>query len=104
MPQSVAEKRQRFARMFPPRIEKLVDQFRVIGNCSSKSNYDYNVELVSKVWIHVLDAMVGAAELYGLTIDFTINGKTLSDVRESGSIASLFEEAQGEGTDQAPLF
>ena len=94
MPQSLPEKRQRFARMFPPRVEKLIDQFRVIGNCSSKSNYDYNPELVAKVWVHILDAMAGAAELYGLKIDFQINGKTLEDVRESGSIQTLLKEPE----------
>ena len=92
MPQSVIEKKQRFARMFPSRIEKLVDQFRVIGNCSSKSNYEFNKETVAKVWVHVLDAMVGAADGYGLKLAFTINGKTLEDLRQEGSVKSLIED------------
>ena len=104
MTQTTAEKRDRFARMFPPRIEKLVDQFRVIGNCSNPSNYEYTRDTVAKVWVHVLDAMVGAAEKYGLKIDFTINGLTLSEVRDSGSIASLFESTEPQGDTQEALF
>lgn len=94
MAQTTAEKRSRFARMFPPRIEKIVDQFRVIGNCSSKSNYDYDPEKVAKVWIHVLDSMVDAAEKFGLKLHFTINGKTLSDLQREGSVASLLKDPE----------
>ena len=92
MPQSITEKKQRFARMFPPRVEKIIDQFRVIGNCSSASNYHYNSEIVAKVWIHILDSMVGAAELYGLKLEFTINGKTLSELRDEGSVQSILTQ------------
>lgn len=94
MAETQAQKRSRFARMFPPRIEKIVDQFRVIGNCSSKSNYDYDPEKVAKVWIHVLDAMVDAAEKFGLKLQFTINDKTLTELMKEGSVASLLKEEQ----------
>lgn len=104
MPQSIEEKRSRFARMFPPRVEKVIDQFRVIGNCSSKSNYDFDRDTVAKVWVHLLNSMMEAADLYGLEIDFKINGKTLSEVAQSGSIKSLFDETQGQGEEQTPLF
>ena len=94
MPQSTEEKRSRFARMFPPRIEKIVDQFRVIGNCANPSNYDFDRERVAKVWIHILDAMVGAAELYGLRLSFTVNEKSLEQLREEGSVASLLKDPE----------
>lgn len=104
MPQSTAEKRDRFARMFPDRVEKVVKQFQLISNCSSKSNYDYDQETVAKVWVHVLDAMMTSADDYGLDIDFTINGKTLSEVSQSGSIKSLFESTQPEVESTGTLF
>ena len=104
MPQSTAEKRDRFARMFPDRVEKAVKQFQLISNCSSKSNYDYDRDTVAKVWVHLLDAMMNSADNYGLDIEFTVNGKSLGDVAQSGSIASLFETTQPEGDGQAPLF
>ena len=104
MPQSQAEKRSRFARMFPDRVEKAVKQFQLISNCSSKSNYDYDRDTVAKVWVHLLDAMMTSADDYGLSIDFTLNGKTLSELSQSGSIASLFEPEQPEVNSTGTLF
>jgi hypothetical protein len=104
MPQSASEKRDRFARMFPDRVEKAVKQFQLISNCSSKSNYEYSRETVAKVWVHLLDAMMNSADDFGLEIDFTINGKTLSEVSSSGSITSLFEPTQPEVSSAGTLF
>ena len=104
MPQSTAEKKDRFGRMFPARIEKVVDQFRMIENCSNKSNYEWNRDTVAKVWVHILEAMRGAAARYDLKIEFKINGKHLHEVSESGSIASLFESTPPEAKEQTPLF
>ena len=104
MPQSIEEKRGRFAKMFPARVEKVVDQFRMIENCSNKSNYDWDRDIVAKVCVHVLEAMRGSAARYGLKVEFTLNGKHLWEVAESGSIESLFEETQPEAEEQSPLF
>ena len=104
MPQSTSEKRDRFARMFPDRVEKAVKQFKLISNCSSKSHYDYDRDTVAKVWVHLLGAMMESADDYGLDIDFSINGKTLGDCLESGSIQSLFETTQPEAEATGTLF
>ena len=104
MPQSTAEKRQRFARMFPDRVEKIVHQFKLISNCASTSNYDYNRDTVAQVWVHLLDAMMNSADDYGLDIEFKINGKTLSEVTRDGSIESLFEPTQPRKKLPSPLF
>ena len=104
MPQSTTEKRQRFARMFPDRVEKIVHQFKLISNCSTKSQYDYNRDTVAKVWVHLLDAMMNSADDYGLDIEFKINGKTLSEVASDGAIESLFESTQPRKKLTSPLF
>jgi hypothetical protein len=104
MPQTPAEKRDRFARMFPDRVEKAVKQFQLISNCSGSSNYDYDRDTVAKVWIHLLEAMRASADDYGLDIDFKINGKTLGDCIDSGSIRSLFETEQPEVESTGTLF
>ena len=70
MPQSTAEKRDRFARMFPDRVEKVVKQFQLIGNCTNTSNYEWTRDTVAKVWVHILEAMVDSAEGYGLKLHF----------------------------------
>lgn len=94
MAESQKEKRSRFARIFPPRIEKVVDQFRVIGNCANPSNYDFDRERVAKVWIHILEAMADAGDKYGLELNFTINGKTTGDLYEEGSVESLLKDPE----------
>ena len=104
MPQSTTEKRSRFARVFPDRVERVVDQFRLISNCNSPANYEWTRDTVAKVWVHILEAMVQSAEGYGLKLSFTINGRTLSEVASSGSIQSLFETEQPQGEVQRPLF
>ena len=90
--------------MFPDRVEKVIKQFQLIGNCTNTSNYDWTRDTVAKVWVHILEAMVDSAEGYGLKLSFTINDKDLSEVASSGSIKSLFEPEQPEPEDQSPLF
>ena len=104
MAQSTAEKKDRFSRIFPDRVEKIVKQFQLISNCSAPSNYEYDRDTVAKVWTHLLDAMMQSADDYGLEIAFTVNGKSLSEVAESGSIASLFETTQPTKGKRTPLF
>ena len=104
MPQSTAEKRDRFARMFPDRVEKIVHQFKLISNCASTSNYDYNRDTVAKVWVHLLDAMMTSADDYGLDIEFKINGTPLSEGTRDGSIESLCEPTQPRKKLPSPLF
>ena len=104
MPQTIAEKKDRFSRIFPDRVEKIVDQFRLISQCSSPKSYEFSRDTVAKVWTHILDAMMQSADKYGLDIAFTVNGKSLSEVAESGSIASLFETTQPTKEKQTPLF
>ena len=44
------EKRARFARMFPARVDTLRDTLRKISNCSNRGNYDWDPEKVQKAW------------------------------------------------------
>ena len=74
MAQSSAEKRDRFARMFPPRAEKLVDQFRLLENCTSKSNYEWSEDTVKRAWIEIAKALQQTAKAYDLELDISLNG------------------------------
>lgn len=104
MTQTIAEKKDRFSRIFPDRVEKIVKQFQLISNCAAPSNYEYDRDTVAKVWVHLLDAMMNSADDYGLDIAFTVNGKTLSEVTKSGSIESLFESTPVGSKSQESLF
>ena len=43
-------KRDRFVRIVEARTNKIIDMLRLLGNCSSKSNYDYSEEDVKKIF------------------------------------------------------
>ena len=74
MPQSSSEKRDRFARMFPPRAEKLVDQFRLLENCTSKSNYEWTEDTVKRAWVEIAKQLRQTAKAYDLDLEITLNG------------------------------
>ena len=43
-------KRQRFVRLAEARTNKILEMMRLLGNCSSKSNYDYTEEDIKKIF------------------------------------------------------
>jgi uncharacterized Fe-S cluster-containing protein len=45
---------ERFKRIAEKRVNKLLEDFRLLGNCSNKSNYDYSDEDLKKI-ISVID-------------------------------------------------
>lgn len=43
-------KRERFVRVAEARTNKILDMVKLLGNCSSKSNYEYTEEDVRKIF------------------------------------------------------
>ncbi len=43
-------KRERFVRLAEARTNKILDMMKLLGNCSSKSNYEYSDEDVKKIF------------------------------------------------------
>lgn len=43
-------KRERFVRLAEARTNKILDMLKLLGNCSSKANYDYTEEDVKKIF------------------------------------------------------
>ena len=74
MPQSSAEKRDRFARMFPPRVEKLVKQFALLENCTAKKDYEWTEDTVKRAWVEIAKALRQTAAAYDLELDISLNG------------------------------
>lgn len=44
------EKKARFVRIAEKRTNKILEQLRLLGNCSNKHNYDYSDEDVKKIF------------------------------------------------------
>lgn len=43
-------KRQRFVRLAEARTNKILEMMRLLGNCSSKANYDYTEDDIKKIF------------------------------------------------------
>ena len=86
MAQTTAEKKSRFARVAVPRIESAVDLFRKIGNCSAKSNYEWDQLKLKKVFVHLLIAVQECAAQFDLEVHFTIDQVNSKDLYEPNAI------------------
>lgn len=75
-----AEKRDRFGRMFPARVEKLVKNLELLQNCSNKSSYDWTPDLVQRAWVEIAKTLQTGAKCFGLDLAITLNGKNIKDI------------------------
>lgn len=75
MPQSTAEKKDRFSRMFPPRVETLIKTLKLLGNCTNKSNYEWNQDLVKRAWIEVAKKLEATAAEFDIEFAVTVDGQ-----------------------------
>ena len=86
MAQSSEEKRDRFARMFPPRVEKLVDQMRLLENCTSKSNYEWTEDTVKRAWVEIAKRLQDTAKAYDMDLTVMLNGDEVEFIDTSEPI------------------
>ena len=80
MAQSSAEKKDRFGRMFPPRVEKLKDTLRLMSNCTNKSNYEWNQDLVKRCYIEIAKAIEDSADLFEIDLAVTVDGTPVVEI------------------------
>lgn len=66
------EKRARFARMFPARVDTLRDTLRKIANCSNKSNYDWDSDKVQEAWKLIAEEFADTADKYGISFEVRV--------------------------------
>ena len=91
MAQTTAEKKSRFARVAVPRIEAAVNQFRLISNCSSKSNYEWDQLKLKKIFVHILVAIQDCADSFGLNVHFTIDEVDSKDLYDPKAIEEFLK-------------
>ena len=78
MPQPLEERQDRFKRMFPPRVETLVKTLKLLGNCTNKSNYDWNQDLVKRAWIEIAKKLQDTAGRYDMDLTIHLNGDEIN--------------------------
>ena len=71
----VNEKRERFSRIFPARVDKIRDQLRVLGNCASKSSYEYDQSKVDLFFAYILQEFITLAKSFGVEVKAEVNSK-----------------------------
>ncbi len=47
------QKRDRFQRMVPKRVNVVLDRLRVLGNCANRNTYDYTEEDVNRIFSEI---------------------------------------------------
>ena len=70
------EKRARFARMFPARVDTLRDTLRKIANCSNKGNYDWDTHKVQQAWKLIAEEFADTADKYGISFEVHVKAQT----------------------------
>ena len=83
-----AVKRERFSRLFPARVEKLVKSIEVVENCSNKGNYDWTPDLVQRCWIEIAKRLQLSAKEFGLNLEVKLNGKNVANIDTSKRLNS----------------
>jgi len=73
-----AKKREQFARIFPPRVDKLIDSLRILSHCS-KSHCAWDQDLVTRTWIEIGRHFAITAKMFGVSFEIQVDGK---DIRE----------------------
>ena len=71
----MSEKRERFVRVAESRTNKIIEMIRLLGNCSNKSNYEYD----EKDIVRIYDAI--KKELNDSQAKFKINCKKNVDFK-----------------------
>ncbi len=67
-------KRQNFARLFPPAVEKLLDRLRVVRQKSVKGNYDWDQALVHDAWVQIAVVFAETAAAFGVEFEVLVDG------------------------------
>tara|TARA_R100000315_G_C5214228_1_gene127653 strand:- start:687 stop:992 length:306 start_codon:yes stop_codon:yes gene_type:complete len=76
----------RFLRMFPPRMKQLDNQIRLIGNCSRRSDYEWDfTDTVPTFFIVIFYKLTQTAQKFGLDVDVRINNRKIEDVYEDAN-------------------
>ena len=49
----VENKKDKFKRVAEKRVNRIVDSFRLLSQCSNTSNYSYDDDQMNKIWRHL---------------------------------------------------
>ena len=68
------DKKQAFSRIFPPRVDKLIKTLDVLSNCSKKSGYMWDQDLIHDVFVTIAQIFARTAEGFGVKFEVLVDG------------------------------
>lgn len=72
-------KRERFARIFPKRATNIREQFRILGNCSNRTNYEWDQNMVNLFFAYILQEMITTSKSFGIDMTAKVGGKDVNE-------------------------
>ena len=73
------DRRDRFSRLFPARVEKIRNQLRILGNCSNKLNYEWDQDKIKLFFAYILQEFISLANSFGIPVTAEVAGKDVHD-------------------------
>ena len=67
-------KRSKLIEIFPPRVEKLIKALQVAGNCSKKSAYGWDQDIMHDIWVQIARAFAKTADSFGVRFEVLVDG------------------------------
>jgi hypothetical protein len=66
--------RQRFAKYFPDRVEKIAKTLELVENCSNKHNYEWDEDLIHDCFVALASHFKTAAQCFDVDFTITVDG------------------------------
>ena len=64
-------------------LQTLVKTLKLLGNCTDKSNYHRDEDLVKRCWIEIAKKLEDTAALYEIDFQVTLNGEPVAFIDTS---------------------
>lgn len=77
------EKQDRFCRIYPDRVKRLIKSLEVLGNCANKSSYEWDEDLVKRTWVEIGKCFHGVAADFDVDFVLTLDGRNIADIDTS---------------------
>ena len=61
-------KKERFGRVFPPRVKTIEKKLETLANCAAKNNYEWNQDQVMRAFGSFMRKFIECADQFGVTV------------------------------------
>ena len=75
------EKRENFARLFPPAVKELINRLRILKQKSVKGSYRWDQDKVHDAWIEIAKAFGRVAKDYDVEFEVMVDGVEVDYVK-----------------------